>query len=116
MKNDDQIAREEIFGPVISLLRFTGEAEAIMIANDTNYGLAAGIWTSDVKRAHRVAGKVRAGSVWINNYRIVGHALPFGGYKQSGLGREMGLDALDEYTEVKSIWIDTGNEVKFPVG
>ena len=116
VKNDDQIAREEIFGPVISLLRFTGEAEAIMIANDTNYGLAAGIWTSDVKRAHRVAGKVRAGSVWINNYRIVGHALPFGGYKQSGLGREMGLDALDEYTEVKSIWIDTGNEVKFPVG
>ena len=116
VKNDDQIAREEIFGPVISLLRFTGEAEAIMIANDTNYGLAAGIWTSDVKRAHRVAGKARAGSVWINNYRIVGHALPFGGYKQSGLGREMGLDALDEYTEVKSIWIDTGNEVKFPVG
>lgn len=116
VKNDDRIAREEIFGPVISLMRFTDETEAISIANDTNYGLAAGIWTADVKRAHRVAGKVRAGSVWINNYRIVGHALPFGGYKQSGLGREMGLDALDEYTEVKSIWIDTGNEIKFPVG
>ena len=116
VKNDDRIASEEIFGPVISLMRFADEAEAIKIANDTNYGLAAGIWTADVKRAHRVAGKVRAGSVWINNYRIVGHALPFGGYKQSGLGREMGLDALDEYTEVKSIWIDTGNEVKFPVG
>ncbi len=116
VENNDQIAREEIFGPVISLMRFTDEEEAINMANDTNYGLAAGIWTQDIKCAHRVAGKVRAGSVWINNYRIVGHALPFGGYKQSGLGREMGLDALNEYTEVKSIWIDTGNEVKFPVG
>jgi aldehyde dehydrogenase (NAD+) len=108
---DARIAREEIFGPVASLVRFSGEEQALRIANDTVFGLAAGVWTNDVKRAHRIAGRVRAGSVWINNYRLLGHGMPFGGYKQSGVGRELGIEALHGYTEVKSVWIDTGNDV-----
>jgi len=111
-----RIAREEIFGPVAALTRFTGEDEALRIANDTRYGLAAGIWTDDLRRAHRMLHGVRAGSVWVNNYRVIGHTLPFGGYGQSGIGREMGADALDAYSEVKSVWIDMGNKVEFRTG
>jgi acyl-CoA reductase-like NAD-dependent aldehyde dehydrogenase len=116
VSNACRVAREEIFGPVASLMRFTDEDEAVMIANDTSYGLAAGVWTENVRRAHRMISRLRAGTVWINNYRLVSHALPFGGYKQSGVGREMGPEALHEFTEVKSVWIDTGNAVHFPVG
>jgi aldehyde dehydrogenase (NAD+) len=114
--NACHVAQEEIFGPVVSLIRFNGEDEAVAIANDTSYGLAAGVWTENVRRAHRMVQRLRAGTVWINNYRLVSHALPFGGFKQSGVGREMGPDALHEFTEVKSVWIDTGNQVQFPVG
>jgi acyl-CoA reductase-like NAD-dependent aldehyde dehydrogenase len=106
-----RIAREEIFGPVVAMIRFDNEDEAVKIANDTRYGLAAGIWTEDLRRAHRMLHRIRAGTIWVNNYRVVGHTLPFGGYGQSGIGREMGASALDSYTEVKSIWIDTGNKV-----
>jgi aldehyde dehydrogenase (NAD+) len=113
---DCRIAREEIFGPVIALIRFQGEDEAVAIANDTRYGLAAGIWTDNLQRAHRMLHRVRAGTVWVNNYRVIGHTLPFGGYGQSGLGREMGAAALDAYTETKSVWIDTGNRVDFKTG
>jgi aldehyde dehydrogenase (NAD+) len=116
VSNACRVAREEIFGPVVSLLRFEGEEQAVAIANDTSYGLAAGVWTENVRRAHRMVSRLRAGTVWVNNYRLVSHALPFGGYKQSGIGREMGPDALNEFTEVKSVWIDTGNAVHFPVG
>ncbi len=116
VSNACRVAREEIFGPVVSLMRFDGEEQAIAIANDTHYGLAAGVWTENVRRAHRMVARLRAGTVWVNNYRLVSHALPFGGYKQSGVGREMGPDALDEFTEVKSVWIDTGNRMHFPVG
>ncbi|WP_028921523.1 aldehyde dehydrogenase [Pseudonocardia acaciae] len=112
--NDMKIAREEVFGPIASVLRFDSEDDAVRIANDTEFGLAAGVWTQNVQRAHRVSGRLRAGTVWINNYRKSGYSTPFGGYKQSGIGRENGPDALREYTEEKSVWVDTGQGVKDP--
>ena len=114
--NEARVAREEIFGPVATLIRFRDEEEAVRIANDTRYGLAAAVWTENVRRAHRVVSRLRAGTVSTNNYRIVAHGMPFGGFKQSGLGREMGIEALHGYTEMKSVWIDTGNEIRFPYG
>ena len=113
---ESRIAREEIFGPVAALIRFDDEDEAVRIANGTRYGLAAGIWTADLGRAHRMLHRIRAGTIWVNNYRVFGHTLPFGGYAQSGMGKEMGAAALDSYTEMKSVWIDTGNKVEFKVG
>ncbi|MQA02496.1 MAG: aldehyde dehydrogenase family protein [Streptosporangiales bacterium] len=112
--NDMRIAREEVFGPVAAVLGFRDEDEAVAVANDTEFGLAAGVWTGSVQRAHRVAARLHAGTVWINNYRKSSYATPFGGYKQSGLGRENGRDALLEYTEEKSVWVDTGQGVKDP--
>jgi aldehyde dehydrogenase (NAD+) len=114
--NDCRIAQEEIFGPVVALMPFRAEEEAVRIANATRYGLAAAAWTEDYRRQQRLIAQLRAGTVWINNYRIVGHTLPFGGYKQSGVGREMGRRALEAYSETKSVWIDIGNRVAFPVG
>jgi aldehyde dehydrogenase (NAD+) len=114
--NDSRLAREEIFGPVVCLIPFDGEDQAAAIANDTVYGLAAGVWTENVRRAHRMVKRLRAGTVWVNNYRVLDRALPFGGFKQSGLGRELGIDALTGYTEVKSVWIDTGNALLFAAG
>ncbi len=114
--NNCRLAREEIFGPVVALMRFKGEDEAVAIGNATRYGLAAGVWTESIQRAHRMVSRLRAGTVWVNNYRIVGHAMPFGGFKESGLGRELGLEALHDYTEVKSVWIDTGNRINFQTG
>jgi len=111
-----RIAREEIFGPVAAVMRFNSEDEAVRIANDTHYGLAAGIWTEDLRRAHRLVHRIRAGTVWVNNYRIIGHTLPFGGYGASGIGREMGRDALEAYSETKSVWIDLGNRIEFKTG
>jgi acyl-CoA reductase-like NAD-dependent aldehyde dehydrogenase len=102
------IAREEIFGPVLATLSFDDEDQAIAIANDTIYGLAAGIWTRDIRKAHRFARAVNAGTVWINTYHPLDAASPFGGYKQSGFGRELGRYALDLYTQVKSVWVDLG--------
>jgi acyl-CoA reductase-like NAD-dependent aldehyde dehydrogenase len=111
-----RIAREEVFGPVAALMKFEGEDEAVRIANDTRYGLAAGIWTENAKRAHRMLHRVRAGTVWVNNYRILGHTMPFGGYGESGVGREQGAAALDAYSETKAVWFDTGNTVAFGTG
>ncbi len=100
------IAREEIFGPVLATLTFEDEDEAVELANRTIYGLAAALWTTDVKRAHRVASRLQAGTVWINTYHPLDAASPFGGYKQSGYGRELGRHALELYTQVKSVWVD----------
>jgi acyl-CoA reductase-like NAD-dependent aldehyde dehydrogenase len=100
-----KIAQEEIFGPVQCAIRFRDEAEAVRIANGTVYGLAAAIWTRDIQRAHRMAGDLKAGTVWINGYNQFDSGSPFGGYKQSGFGRDLGAAALDQYTNVKSVWV-----------
>jgi acyl-CoA reductase-like NAD-dependent aldehyde dehydrogenase len=106
VKNTMKIAREEIFGPVLSILSFKDVADVVAQANDSIYGLAAAVWTKDIKKAHKVARAVKAGTVWINTYNQYDAELPFGGYKQSGFGRELGKEALDQYTQTKSVWVD----------
>jgi aldehyde dehydrogenase (NAD+) len=101
------IFREEIFGPVLGVLPFADEGQAIAIANDTRYGLAAGIWTQNLGRAHRVARQLRAGTVWLNTYRTLAPSSPFGGFGDSGMGKENGLEVLREYTRLKSVWVNT---------
>ena len=98
-----KVVQEEIFGPVVTVIPFSDPNEIVARANDTIYGLAAGVWSRDIKKAHSIASKLRAGTVWINCYNIFDPALPFGGYKQSGWGREMGHEVLENYTEVKSV-------------
>ncbi len=104
-KDDMRVVQEEIFGPVVTAIPFDNPEELIPRANDTQYGLAAGIWTKDISKAHRVAAALRAGTVWINCYNIFDAGLPFGGYKQSGWGREMGKDALELYTQTKAVCV-----------
>jgi acyl-CoA reductase-like NAD-dependent aldehyde dehydrogenase len=101
------VVREEIFGPVAVMMPFEGEEQAVAMANDSEYGLAGGVFTENLGRAHRVAAGIRTGTVWVNTYNAFDAASPFGGYKQSGWGREMGEQALDLYTETKSVWINT---------
>lgn len=105
VKPDMIIAQEEIFGPVLATIQFRDTEEAIAIANGTIYGLVSAVWTSDIKTAHRMAAGIKAGSVWINTYNGFDAASPFGGYKQSGFGRDLGAHALEQYTNVKSVWV-----------
>jgi betaine-aldehyde dehydrogenase len=101
-----RIVKEEIFGPVMSILTFEDENEVIERANDTEFGLAAGVFTSDLEKGHRVMNQLQAGVCWLNTYNITPVELPFGGYKQSGMGRENGLEAIEHYTQVKTIYVE----------
>ncbi len=108
VSNNMRIAQEEVFGPVLSVIKFKDEDDAMRIANDIAFGLGAGVWTQSVKRAHTMARKIKAGTVWVNTYRAVSFLMPFGGYKASGLGRENGADAIEGYLQTKSVWINNG--------
>ncbi len=114
VSNDMRIAQEEVFGPVLATIPFKDEEDALRIANDSNYGLAAGVWTQSIPRAIRMSDRLRAGTVWVNTYRAVSYTSPFGGYKRSGVGRENGMEAIQEYMQTKSVWINTGSEVPNP--
>ncbi|MBL8670734.1 MAG: aldehyde dehydrogenase [Alphaproteobacteria bacterium] len=112
--NKMRIAQEEVFGPVLSVIPFKDDDQAVEIANDVLYGLASGIWTSNLGRAHRIAARLQAGSVWINTYRSVAPMAPFGGYKRSGLGRENGMETIRNYLQTKCVWVDMSDDFPSP--
>ncbi len=114
VKNSMRIAQEEVFGPVLSIIPFKDEEEAIAVGNDVVYGLAAGVWTQNMRRAFMMSERLQAGTVWVNTYRAVSYMSPFGGYKRSGLGRESGQAMIYEYLQTKSVWISTATEVPNP--
>jgi len=114
VKNSMRIAQEEVFGPVLAVIPFEDEEEAVAIGNDVVYGLAAGVWTQNMRRALTLSERLQAGTVWVNTYRAVSYLSPFGGYKRSGLGRESGQEMIKDYMQVKSVWISTATEVPNP--
>jgi acyl-CoA reductase-like NAD-dependent aldehyde dehydrogenase len=114
VKNSMRIAQEEVFGPVLAVIPFRDQEEALEIGNDVAFGLAAGVWTEDMRRAITMSERLQAGTVWVNTYRAFSYTTPFGGYKGSGLGRENGQEAIQEYMQTKSVWISTSNEVPNP--
>lgn len=114
VRSDMRIAQEEVFGPVLAVIPFEDEADSVRIANHSAYGLGAGVWTSDMGRALRMADAIKAGTVWVNTYRAVSFMAPFGGFKSSGVGRENGAEAIEEYLETKTVWINSGAPVGNP--
>jgi aldehyde dehydrogenase (NAD+) len=108
--NKSRLAQEEVFGPVVAIMPFDGEEEAIALANDSDYGLVGGLWTNDIGRAHRVAARIESGLVSVNTFRPVHYMLPYGGFKLSGIGRENGIDAMRMFTEVKTVVIDLSTD------
>ena len=114
LANGARLNQQEIFGPVASIIPFSTEEEAVQLANDVSYGLAAGVWTTDIRRAHRVARRIRAGTVWINAYRVISPSVPFGGFKSSGYGREGGRRGIDEFLETKSVWVELSGDTRDP--
>jgi (Z)-2-((N-methylformamido)methylene)-5-hydroxybutyrolactone dehydrogenase len=114
VRPDMRIANEEVFGPVLSVIPFEDEDEAVRIANGTVYGLAAGVWTTSIRRALTMSERLEAGTVWVNTYRAVSYMSPFGGYKRSGIGRESGVEAIREYLQTKSVWIDISGNTPNP--
>lgn len=116
VSNSDAIAQQEVFGPVVAAIPFDDEEEAVSLANDTVYGLAGAVWTGSVDRAHRVARSIRAGTVWVNSYKTISVMSPFGGFGHSGYGRSSGLDGLQEYTQPKSVWVETDPEAPLAFG
>jgi len=114
VSNDMRVAREEIFGPVLSVIPFDTEDEAVRIANDTEFGLAAGVWTQNLQRAHRISQQLKAGTIWVNAYRTLAYNVPYGGFNRSGLGRENGLEGLGEFLETKSVWIELSGLTRDP--
>ena len=114
LPNSATACREEIFGPVAALLAYHDIDHAVEIANDTIYGLACGVWTSNIRRAFTMADRIRSGTVWVNTYRAVSYLAPFGGYKKSGIGRESGQHAIDEYLQTKCVWINLAEGVPNP--
>src|SRR5215212_2543406 len=111
---DNFLMRNEVFGPVLAVTPFKDEAEVLALANDTEFGLAAGVWTRDVSRAHKMARAIQAGTVWVNTYRALTFNSPFGGYKSSGIGRQNGIEAVHQYLQTKSVWCELGDEVQDP--
>ena len=105
-----RVVREEIFGPVAAIMPFDSEEEVVRLANDTEYGLAAGVWTSNLSRAHRMAARLEAGTIWVNTYRAMSPMSPRQGFKSSGVGVEHGTETIKEYTRLKSVWINTSEE------
>tara|TARA_Y100000766_G_C18884277_1_gene594998 strand:+ start:384 stop:1871 length:1488 start_codon:yes stop_codon:yes gene_type:complete len=114
VNNKMRIAQEEVFGPVLSIIPFKDDDEAISIANDVIFGLASGLWTSDIRRAIEIPKRIKSGTVWVNTYRSVSYLAPFGGYKNSGLGRENGQKSIEEYQQTKTVWISTATETPNP--
>jgi aldehyde dehydrogenase (NAD+) len=114
VRNDMRIAQEEVFGPVLAVIPFRDEEDAIRIGNDVAYGLAAAVWTRSLHRAMLLTDKLKAGTVWVNNYRATSFTSPFGGYKKSGIGRESGTEAIHEYLHTKTVWISTDLDVPNP--
>ncbi len=114
MTGDNPIMQEEVFGPVLAVTPFRDDDEVVALANSTKFGLAAGVWTRDLRRAHTMARRLQAGTVWINTYRAMAFNSPFGGYKDSGIGRVNGMEAVDQFLQTMSVWCEMSDEIQDP--